>query len=123
MNIFSSHFKLKKCLTYETCWLSWPKFCNIIFFFIKVGSVRPVDQQMNFVLPDVFPLKCFISPSLMMMMMMMMMMMNCFCSKFDPGKASRLVSSRDHCQKSSLLQISDTPRAGFEPGLCSGFGG
>ena len=31
---------------------SWPKFCDIVFlFFFKVGSVRPADQQINFVLP------------------------------------------------------------------------
>ena len=27
----------------------------------------------------------------------------------------RLISSRDHCQRFSLSQISNTPRAGFEP--------
>ena len=43
---------------------SWLKFFNIIFLFLlKVMSVGPVDQQINFVLPEVFPLK-FISPSL-----------------------------------------------------------
>ena len=37
---------------------SWPKFCFIIcFFLLKVGSVGPVDQQINFVLPEVFQLK------------------------------------------------------------------
>ena len=37
---------------------SWPKFCNITFFFLlKVGSVGPVDQQINFVLPSGLPLK------------------------------------------------------------------
>ena len=30
----------------------WPKFCNIIFLILlKIGSVRPVDQQINLVLP------------------------------------------------------------------------
>ena len=30
---------------------SWSKFCNIIFLFLlKVGSVGPVDQHINFVL-------------------------------------------------------------------------
>ena len=30
----------------------WPKFCNIIFLFLlKIGSVGPVDQQINLVLP------------------------------------------------------------------------
>ena len=32
---------------------SWPKFCNITFLFLlNVGSVGPVDQQINLVLPD-----------------------------------------------------------------------
>ena len=52
---------------------------------------------------------------LMMMMMMMMMMMSCFCGMVDRQKAFILISSRDHCQRFSPLQISDTPRAGFEP--------
>ena len=31
---------------------SWPKICNIIFFFLLiVVSVEPVNQQINFVLP------------------------------------------------------------------------
>ena len=50
---------------------------------------------------------------LMMMMMMMMMMMNCFCGMVDRRKVFSLISSRDHCQRSSLSRISDTPRAGF----------
>ena len=46
---------------------------------------------------------------------MMMMMMNCFCGMVDRRKAFSLISSRDHCQRSSPSWISDTPRAGFEP--------
>ena len=47
---------------------SWPKFCNIIFMFLlKVGSLGPVDQEINLVLPKLFPSKfiCdhFYSPS------------------------------------------------------------
>ena len=30
---------------------SWPKFCNIILFLLKIGSVEPVDQQINLVSP------------------------------------------------------------------------
>ena len=41
--------------------------------------------------------------------------MNCYCGMVDRRKAFNLISSRDHCQRSSPLQISDTPRAGFEP--------
>ena len=51
-----------------------------------------------------------------MMMMMMMMMMNCFCGMVDRRKVFSLISSRDHCQRSSPSQISDTPQAG-----CDGF--
>ena len=50
-----------------------------------------------------------------MMMMMMMMMKNCYCGMVDRRKVFSLISSRDHCQRSSTSQISDTPRAGFEP--------
>ena len=52
---------------------------------------------------------------MMMMMMMMVMMMNCFCSMVDQQKTFSLLSSRDHCQRSSSSQISNTPRAGFDP--------
>ena len=60
---------------------------------------------------------------MMMVMMMMMMMMNCFCGMGDRRKAFSLISSRDHCQRSSPSQISDTPQAGFETvrNLSSGF--
>ena len=43
------------------------------------------------------------------------MMMNCFCGMVDRRKAFSLISSRDHCQRSSPSRISDTPRAWFEP--------
>ena len=60
---------------------------------------------------------------MMMMMMMMMMMVNCFCGMVDQRKVLSLISSRDHCQRSSPLRISDMPQAGFEPAqnLNSGF--
>ena len=50
-------------------------------------------------------------------------MMNCFCGMVDRRKAFGLISSRDHCQRSSPSRISDTPWAGFEPvqNLSSGF--
>ena len=52
-----------------------------------------------------------------------MMMMNCFCGMVDWQKAFSLTFSRDHCQRSSPLWISDKPQAGFEPAhnLISGF--
>ena len=37
------------------------------------------------------------------------MMMNCFCGMVDRRKAFSLISSRDHCQRSSPLRISDMP--------------
>ena len=52
---------------------------------------------------------------MVMMLMIMMMMMNCYCGMVDRRKAFSLISSRDHCQRSSPSRISDTPRAGFEP--------
>ena len=43
------------------------------------------------------------------------LMMNCFCGTVDRRKAFNLISSRDHCQRSLPLRISDTPQAGFGP--------
>ena len=44
----------------------------------------------------------------------MMMMMNCFCVMVDLQRAFSLISSWDHCQRSSTWRISDMPPAGFE---------
>ena len=44
-----------------------------------------------------------------------LIMMNWFCGMVDRRKPFSLISSGYHCQRSSPLQISDTPRAGFEP--------
>ena len=52
---------------------------------------------------------------MMTMMMMIMMLMSCFCGMVDRRKAISLISSRDHCQRSSPLWISAMPRAEFEP--------
>ena len=49
------------------------------------------------------------------MMMIIVMMMNCFCGMLDRGKTFSFISSWDHCQRSSLSRISDTPPAGFNP--------
>ena len=46
---------------------------------------------------------------------LMMIMMNGFCGMVHRRKKFSLISSRDHCQRSSPSRISDTPRAGFEP--------
>ena len=44
-------------------------------------------------------------------------MLNCFCGMVDRRwrKAFSLISSQDHCQRSSPSRISNPPRAGFEP--------
>ena len=52
---------------------------------------------------------------MMMMMIMMMIKMNCFCHMGDQQKALSLISSYDHCHRSSPWRISDMPQAGFEP--------
>ena len=44
-----------------------------------------------------------------------LMMMNCFCGMVDRRKEFSLISSRDHCQRSSPPRITNTPRVGFEP--------
>ena len=41
--------------------------------------------------------------------------MNCFCGMVDRQKAFSLISSWDHCQRSSSSRISNMPQAGFEP--------
>ena len=41
--------------------------------------------------------------------------LNCFCGMVDQRKVFSLISSRDHCQRSSPSRISGTPRTGFEP--------
>ena len=46
---------------------------------------------------------------------LLMMMMNCFWGVDDRRNSFSLISSRDHCQRSSPSWISDVPRAGFEP--------
>ena len=43
------------------------------------------------------------------------MLMNCFYGMVHRRKAFSLISSRAYCQRSSPSQISDTPRAVFEP--------
>ena len=43
----SFFFKKEKIIDLKKA--SWPKLCNIIFLFlIKVGSIGPVGQQINF---------------------------------------------------------------------------
>ena len=47
--------------------------------------------------------------------MIMMMIINYFFGMVNRRKTLGLISRRNHCQRSSPLQISDTPQAGFEP--------
>ena len=58
---------------------------------------------------------------MMMMMMMMMIVTNCFCRMIDQWKAISAISSWDHLQRFSQLQISDILQAGFEykQNMCS----
>ena len=49
-----------------------------------------------------------------------MMMMNCFYNTVDQRKVFSVISSREHCQRSSPWLISDTPRA--EPGSAQNLG-
>ena len=55
--------------------------------------------------------------------MMMMMMKNCFWGMVDRRKAFNLISSLDHCHRSSPSRISNTTWVAFEPAqnLSSGF--
>ena len=46
---------------------------------------------------------------------LMMIMMNGFCGMVHRRKKFSLISSRDHCQRSSPSRISDSAGAGFEP--------
>ena len=46
---------------------------------------------------------------------LMMMMMNCFCDMVDWWKVFCLISSRDHCQRSSTSRVSNMLQTGFEP--------
>ena len=57
-------------------------------------------------------LNCFI---IQILLFVQISLMNCFCGMVDRRKAFSLISSRDHCQRSSPSQISNTPRAGFKP--------
>ena len=75
--------------------------------------LRPVDQQQRQVAVRFYPRWCYVSPYVSLHKVMMMM--NCFCGVVDQQKAFHLISSHDHCQRSSPSWISDTLQAGFEP--------
>ena len=46
---------------------------------------------------------------------MMMTTLNCFRGMVDRGKTFDLISSHEHCQRSSLSGISEMLQAEFEP--------
>ena len=74
----------------NSCWLHWESRIHPISFTRRIDSLK---------LPP----------------FSVILMMNCFCGMVDRRKAFSLISSLDHCQKSSPSRISGTPRAGFEP--------
>ena len=51
MFYFLFYFKEQKIINLKKA--SWPKFYIFLFLF-KIGLVRPVDQQINLVLPTVY---------------------------------------------------------------------
>ena len=87
-------------------------FTNLCFALIFCTSVRKLDCFKRPIFwASLRPVNLFKKETLMMMMMIM----NCYCGMVDWWKAFSLISSRDHCQRSSPSRISDTPQAGFEP--------
>ena len=89
--------------------LDLESFWNSLIFFDKKYMTSDLNMSHG-------KMSDFVSFSLFgFTLMMMMMMMNCFCGMVDWRKAFSLISSRNHCQRSSPSRISDTPRAGFEP--------
>ena len=76
-----------KCQFKLTILIFWTKFS-------KKGNLRPKVKKSHFCVRDDDEL---------------------FCSMVDRRIAFSLISSRDHCQRSSPWRISDTLGAGFEP--------
>ena len=64
------------------------------------------DLSFDSMINTIFDVCCFdnVSPQFDCLMMMM----NCYCGMVDRRKAFSLISSRDHCQRSSPSRISDT---------------
>ena len=98
-------------------------FTNSYLCFLYTGSYLFVMTG-NFLWPHFFsiwfsfnhnvPIPSTIA-SMSLLMMMMMTMINSFCDMVDRRKAFSLISSQDHCQRSSPSQISDRSHAWFEP--------
>ena len=57
MSVMLYVFFLQKAENNRLKKASWPKLCNIFLFLLKAGSVGPVDQQINFALPQAFLFK------------------------------------------------------------------
>ena len=102
--VWSPYYQMAKCNQKTPI----PKF---------IISADEIGAQIWFYIQD------FQGSKLLNSCLMMMMMMNCFCGMVDGRKVVSLISSRDHCQRSSPSRISDTSRVGLEPAqnLSSGF--
>ena len=48
------------------------------------------------------------------LLLLLLLLLNCFCGMVDQPKAFSLISSQDHCQRSSPLQISNKLWARYE---------
>ena len=86
--MFHFLFLFKKQKIIDSKKASWPKFCNIIFLFLlKIGSVGPVEQQINlassYTMRNII-VKIFCSAmlrSLETMAMIQRDLLNVFCQK------------------------------------------
>ena len=110
-HIFKVFVKMKSSYFWVAC-----SFGKSLYVVISVHKIDPFDpdtlELLRTSLIGTHQIWVFLM-MMMMMMMIMMMMMNCFCGMVDQRKVFSLIFSRDHCQRSSPSQISDTPRAGF----------
>ena len=94
-------------------------------------SVSPVDQRRRQLVVRLYSRLYILRSGVpvlarkIRLAMMIMMMMNYFCGMIDRRKAFSLISSRDHCQRTSPSRIFGKPRAGYEPAqnLSLGFDG
>ena len=91
--------------------------------FVNTSKRLLENRSWTFPVERYFTWKLEFFSNILSVLVMMMMMMNCFCGVVDRRKAFSLISSWDHCPRSSPSRISDTPRAVFEPAqnLSSGF--
>ena len=97
---------------------------SIKYFFSQCDQMRSFLWILSYLLKK-FLMENFNSCAVRLALpihLIMMKMINFFCCLVDRRKAFSLISSQDHCQRSPLSRIFDTPRAGLEPtqNLCSG---